>query len=95
MISPRSCQILRGKRGVCAQQIRLAGSEPPCLDEQPDRDARAHDARFTAADAGRRLDARKCLVEVIDDPAQDLRLFVTFCNGGSVSFEKSFNPAPI
>jgi len=75
MIGPGVCQILRGESGVGAEQIRLAGSEPPSLDEQPDRNARAHDARFTAADAGRRLDAGKCLVKVVDDPAQHLRLF--------------------
>src|SRR5580658_5105517 len=75
MISPGVCQILRGERRVGAQQIRLAGSEPPSLDEQPDRDARTHNARFTAADARHRLDAGKCLVKVVDDPTQYLRLF--------------------
>jgi len=74
VVGPGVGQILGAQGGVGPQQIGLARPELAGLDEHPHRDARAHNTRLAAAQAGRGLDARERIAQVAHDPLEQLGL---------------------
>ena len=72
---PGGRQVIRPQRRVCTKEIRLAGTLPSCLLEDPNWNPRAHDPRSASADLRDRLDAGKRITKVTRYPAQQPRLF--------------------
>ena len=73
-IGPGVRQIFSPQGRVGVQQVSLARTERPGLDEHPNRDASPHDARLTAADAGRGLDPWKGITQIAHNPLKQLGL---------------------
>jgi len=76
-VGPRLDQILGTQRRVGAQQVGFAGPEPTGLNEQPHGNARAYDARLTAADIRQGIDPGKAFVKLGDNVSHQPRLLAT------------------
>jgi hypothetical protein len=74
-IGPRVREVFSMKRGIRVEERCLAGTESPCLLQNPHWNPGAHDRGLATADAGSRVDARKGVAELLDDSLQQAGLF--------------------
>ena len=75
MVGPSVGEILGVQRGVRAKDVRFSKAALAGADKCPDRDARAADAGFAAADGGIAIHAGKALSEIACDDLQERGLF--------------------
>ena len=71
-IRPGICQVRRTQRRISRQQFSLARPKPPCLDEQPHRDTRPHDARLPTVHRWITFDAGIVITEITCHPLEYL-----------------------
>ena len=76
-IRPGVRQVFGSKRRIAAQNVALGRSELTGTFQDPNRNSCPNDPGCTAADAGRRFNARKGIAEVADDPLEKLCLLGT------------------
>lgn len=74
-IRPRIRKIFGAQSRIGLQKVRLTGSKPPRLFEQPYRDAGANNARFASAHISATLNSGKSVSDIARRPLKQLCLF--------------------
>lgn len=76
-IGPSVGEIFSAERGVRGKKVAFGDAQSAEIFEKPHGYSSSDDAGITTADAGRGVDSRKVVAEVLDNPLQKLRLFAS------------------